>query len=213
MKPIVIYGAGGAGKVVKQFILDINSQQPQWDILGYVVTDLADLGPRDSVEEVLGDEEWLSRQPAGLSVALGIGTPGIGKIISERLRTNIPGLQYPNIVDPNVIMSFGVKMGIGNLIGPWFIVGPETTMGDFNFLNCSSVIGHDVRMGSYCVINPGGSIGGGVEMGDSVLVAPNASIMQYKKIGSEATITAGAVVNRDVPDGASVVGIRVRMKL
>jgi serine acetyltransferase len=47
-------------------------------------------------------------------------------------------------------------------------------------------------------------------LGASVLVGCGAQILQYLLIGSGATIGAGAVVTRNVPDGATVVGIPAR---
>lgn len=48
-------------------------------------------------------------------------------------------------------------------------------------------------------------------IGDDVLVGARAIILPGIKIGSRAVIGAGAVVSRDVPDGAVVVGNPARV--
>jgi acetyltransferase-like isoleucine patch superfamily enzyme len=50
------------------------------------------------------------------------------------------------------------------------------------------------------------SISGSVQIGDGVTVGTNATILPRLKIGKWATIGAGAVVIRDVPEYATVVG-------
>ena len=212
MKPIVVYGAGGAGREIRQLIADINAREAAWEFRGFVVTDTASLGERDSREEVVGDEEWLAGQPAGISVALGIGAPKVRRQVAGRLRANLPGLDFPNLLHPTVVSGVSLEMGVGNLVGPGNIVGVQVTIGDFNYLNSACTVGHDARIGSCCVVNPGSNISGGVEIGDAVLVGTNAAILQYRKIGGNATVAAGALVNKDVPEGATVMGVPARVR-
>jgi sugar O-acyltransferase (sialic acid O-acetyltransferase NeuD family) len=212
MKPIIVYGAGGAGREIRQLIADINAQEAKWEFRGFVVTDLASLGERDSREDVVGDEEWLARQPEGMAVAIGIGTPKVRRQVAERLRENIPDLDFPNLLHPTIVSGISFEMGVGNLVGPGNIVGVQVSIGDFNYLNSACTIGHDVRMGSYCVVNPGSNTSGGVELGDAVLLGANSTILQYRKIGKDAIVAAGALVNKDVPEGITVMGVPARVR-
>ena len=74
-------------------------------------------------------------------------------------------------------------------------------------VNLACTLGHESRIGEGSVLNPTVNISGGVVLDKGVLVGTGAQILQYVQIGEGATVGAGAVVNRDVPAGVTVVGI------
>ncbi len=85
------------------------------------------------------------------------------------------------------------------------------TMGDTTIENgCRidnlSQIGHNVRVGRNSVIVSNVTLCGGVRIGERAWIAPNVAILNQIKIGNGATIGIGAIVTRDVPDGATVTG-------
>jgi len=63
------------------------------------------------------------------------------------------------------------------------------------------------KIGDYCTIAPGVTICGDVTIGDEVFIGAGATICNLVTIGDGAKIGAGAVVLRDVPAGATVVGV------
>jgi len=81
------------------------------------------------------------------------------------------------------------------------------------------VIGPTVRIGARCIIQQGATIGGSggasrsydevaaPTIGDDVFVGAGARIFGPVKVGSHAKIGANAVVLKDVPAGASAVGV------
>jgi len=44
------------------------------------------------------------------------------------------------------------------------------------------------------------------EIGDNVYIGPNVCIIEYVKIGNNATIGAGSVVTKDIPENATAAG-------
>jgi len=54
------------------------------------------------------------------------------------------------------------------------------------------------------------NVSGGVRFSAGVLVGTGAQVLQYVTVGEGSTIGAGAVVNRDVPAGETVVGVPAR---
>jgi sugar O-acyltransferase (sialic acid O-acetyltransferase NeuD family) len=211
MHPIVVYGAGGLGREVRQLLSEINARQPSWEFQGFVVTDPSALGDRDSKDEVVGDEGWLQRQPRGLAVALAIGTPQARSEVAARLAAGGDSLAFPNLIHQTAIAGGQLRIGKGNIICANSVLTVGIVLGDFNHIGVSCTIGHEARLGSYCVANPGCSISGGVSIGDSVLVGTNATILQYLSVGDGATVGAGAVVTKDVPEGCTVVGVPAKI--
>jgi UDP-3-O-[3-hydroxymyristoyl] glucosamine N-acyltransferase len=68
-------------------------------------------------------------------------------------------------------------------------------------------VAHSVKIGKNCLIVAGAVIGGSTEIGDNCFIGINASIKNKLKIGKNVTIGMGAVITKDVPDGATVVGL------
>ena len=67
-------------------------------------------------------------------------------------------------------------------------------------------VGHDTIIGARTEIAPMVSIGGWVEIGEDVRIGQGATLKPRVKVGDGARIGMGAVVIRDVPAGATVVG-------
>ncbi len=77
------------------------------------------------------------------------------------------------------------------------------------------VINTDVRAGRNLILEHGVTIGAEKErspvLGDIVFVGAGAKIIGAVRIGSDVKIGANAVVTRDIPDGATAVGIPARV--
>ncbi len=67
------------------------------------------------------------------------------------------------------------------------------------------MIGNNVNLSQFTTI---GANGGrqAAEIGDNVYIGPNVCIIEHVKIGNNATIGAGSVVTKDIPENATAVG-------
>ena len=95
----------------------------------------------------------------------------------------------------------------------WLVhIPPETKIGyGFNLshgigivVNAGTIIGNNVTLSQF--VNIGTNNNTPAMIGDVVYIAPHASIIEDVKIGSFSTVGAGAVVTKDVPENATVVG-------
>jgi serine acetyltransferase len=57
------------------------------------------------------------------------------------------------------------------------------------------------------LVNPGANLAGGVKLGKRVMIGTGAQVLQYRTVGDDAIIGAGAVVTKDVSAGVTVVGV------
>lgn len=86
------------------------------------------------------------------------------------------------------------KIGYGLYIGHG---GPVT-------INDSAVIGNNVNLSQGVTI--GSNYGMAALIGDNVYIGPNCCIVEAVTIGNNATIGAGSVVTKDIPENATAVG-------
>jgi sugar O-acyltransferase (sialic acid O-acetyltransferase NeuD family) len=207
MKTIVIIGAGGFAREVAWLIRDINRANPQYDLIGYIVSDLSKLGENDSRDEVLGDYSWFGQNRADCA-AIGIGTPGSRLKVSSDLMARVPGLEWPALIHPTAQMDWPTcRIGKGILLCAGAIGTVNLVFDDFCMVNMACTLGHEAHLGRGVVLNPTVNISGGVIIEDGVLVGTGAQILQYITVGEGATVAAGAVVNKNVAPGMTVIGV------
>lgn len=212
LKRIVVIGAGGFAREVQWLIREINDVAPEFEFLGYVVTDLSRLEEHDSRGEVLGDYSWLRAHKNDVdALALGIGTPAARLKVSAELEADFPSDRWPALIHPSVRLDRTTcEVGAGVTLCAGVIGTVHLRLGAFAMVNLACTLGHEAELGRGCVLNPTVNISGGVTLGDGVLVGTGAQVLQYVRVGRGATVGAGAVVVKDVPDGATVVGVPAR---
>ncbi|MFZ5477954.1 MAG: NeuD/PglB/VioB family sugar acetyltransferase [Myxococcota bacterium] len=201
---VVIVGAGGFAREVA-WLLRERGDTP----LGFVVSDLAKLGPHDSREAVLGDLGWLrEHRDAYDGLAIGIGTPAARLRVAAALEPDFGSDRWPALVHPSVRHDArSCEIGHGTIVCAGVIATVNVKLRPFAMVNLACTIGHEADLGRGCVLNPTVNISGGVTLGEGVLVGTGAQVLQYVRVGDGATVGAGAVVTRDVAPGATVVGV------
>ncbi|MCJ9712156.1 glycosyl transferase [Bordetella hinzii] len=85
-------------------------------------------------------------------------------------------------------------------------VSPDCRVADYVHLSADVVVGHDSSIGDYCHIGDSVFIGGDCLIQDDVVIHPRACIGRGVVVGRGAEIGMGAVVLRDVPAEAVMLG-------
>ena len=203
MKKLVIVGAGGFAREVEWLAREINASRPQYEFVGYVVSDLSKLGEHDSRDRVLGDLNWLTENRGRADVlALGIGNPAVRIALGEELEANCPTLEWPALVHPSVHFDRGsCAIGRGVLLCAGTIGTVNLTLEPFCMVNLACTIGHEAHLGKGCVLNPTVNISGGVIVEEGAAISMGVFITQstpiYNRQTKEITygrVPAGAVV-------------------
>jgi sugar O-acyltransferase (sialic acid O-acetyltransferase NeuD family) len=209
---IVIIGAGGMAREVGSALRHINRQKETYDFLGYVVSDLSKLSPRDSRDQVIGDFSWLERNRNLFeAIAIGIGSPVARLKMGAQIKSLFPGIQLPALVHPSAFVdSETCRLGEGSFVAAGAVLAVNCVLEPFALCNLGVTVGHETAIGCGSVVNPGANLSGGVVIGDGVLIGTGAQILQYLHIGSGAVVGAGSVVLQDVPEHTTVFGAPAR---
>jgi sugar O-acyltransferase (sialic acid O-acetyltransferase NeuD family) len=209
LQRVVVLGAGGQARDTAWLLRELAAAGQPLQFLGFVVSNLARLGARDSRDQVLGDLSWLEAHAASVdALALGIGTPSLRLKLAGELSAAFPRLEWPSLVHPGAVFErASAKIGKGVTVAAGVVGSVNLELADFALVNIGVTLGHEASLGLGSVVNHAASISGGVRVGASVLVGTGARVLQYLSIGEGATVGAGAVVTKDVPAGQVVVGV------
>jgi sugar O-acyltransferase (sialic acid O-acetyltransferase NeuD family) len=194
---VVIFGCGGHGKVTWDIltagaheVVGFLSDHPAGRVLGLpVASRLAELPPHDGLIVAVGDNQVRAAKFAEFRAA---------------------GLNLVNAIHPSAIIAGRVTLGVGVMIAAGVVVNLDTVIGDNTILNTGATIDHDNRIGDHAHVAPGCHLAGGVTVGEGAFLGIGTCVVPNRRIGAWATAGAGAVVVRDVEDGARVVGVPAR---
>jgi sugar O-acyltransferase (sialic acid O-acetyltransferase NeuD family) len=116
----------------------------------------------------------------------------------------VRGGRFVNFIHPTAGQPD--RIGTGNYIQEHVLIQADVSIGDNSSIHFGAVISHESRIGNSTFVAHRVSISGEVVIGDGVFIGTNATLVPRIVIGNWATIGAGAVVLKDVPPYAVVVG-------
>ena len=205
MIPIVVYGAGGHGKVVAEILV-----AGGYHLLAFIDDDPGRLGSALLGLSVLPASEWL-RGHAPAHIALGVGANHDRERVACRIKES--GSKVLTLVHPGAIIARSAKIGEGSVIMPAAVLNPDCRIEDGVIVNTGAIVEHDVEVGHYAHLSPSSTIGGGAAIGAYAHIGIGASVLPSKRIGTNCIIGAGAVVTEDISDGQTAYGVPARVRV
>jgi sugar O-acyltransferase (sialic acid O-acetyltransferase NeuD family) len=198
---VVIYGAGGHGKVV----LNSLRKAGEHTMAGWI--DQRPMRPLMGVP-VLGGEKLLHPKTApGVIIAIGNNQTRAVKARLARQR----GLQLVTVIDPQAMVAEDVLIGAGTVVMPGAIINPGARIGENVIINSGAIIEHDCVIGDHAHVSPGARLAGNVRVGDYTHIGIGATVIEEISIGEHTVIGAGAVVVRPIGDGVVAVGVPAKV--
>ena len=187
---MILYGASGHAKVIID-ILEANGQK-----IDFIVDD------NPALTELLGYE--VRRNTGEYDEAIiSIGSCEIRKKVVEGLNVG----KYATSVHPSAVVSPRATIEEGSVVMQGAIIQSCARIGKHCIVNTGASVDHDCEIGDFVHVAPHATVLGGVKVGEGSWIGAGAVVKQYITVGKNCMIGAGAVVLKDVPDGATVVGV------
>jgi NDP-sugar pyrophosphorylase family protein len=167
MKRIVIVGSalgGGAGQIIEA--LQGNDSMYAAFILD---RDVSVIGKKVMGVNVIGDteeivERWNNKEFDEVIIAIG-GDLNERKRLFEHLTSC--GIEFANIIDPDVRLGIGVTLGKGNVILNNTYVGNNSIIGNNNYILNQCSVQHDTVIGDHNYFSTNSTVGAKVKIGSS----------------------------------------------
>lgn len=198
-RPHIILGASGHARVLAEALAACDLP-----LLGHV-------GPEagEGVGPYLGDDDVLEGLlQDGVKAVIGLGfVDGPSRALRTNVLSQLPARSLATVVHPSAIVSPSAYLGKGVFVACGAIVGAGTQVRIAAIVNSGAVVDHDCMIGANTHIATGARLAGGVWVGDECLIGVGACVRQGISIGAGSIVGAGAVVIRDVPAGATVLGV------
>ncbi len=198
-KGIVIFGAGGHGKVVLDILLESKRK-----VVGFIDDNKAKKGKIINGYSILGGWDCLKGNK-NIEIALGIGDNKVREELFNRAKKE--GFPVTRAIHPRAIVSKTAKIGQGVVIMAGAVINPSVIIEDGVVINTGATVDHDCYLKKFCHIWPGANLAGTVIVGKYSYVGTGAAVIQNITIGDNTIIGAGAVVISDVSSGVTAVGV------
>jgi sugar O-acyltransferase (sialic acid O-acetyltransferase NeuD family) len=192
IQPLFLLGNGGHAPEVALIARAMDPLGERW-------SDLVFLGPGDEERALSG----------GGDVALAVGTPALRLRLWEK-HSGRRGLEWPALIHPRADIGPSSIVGRGACISSGSIVTTNVVIEEASLVNLNVTIGHDCYVGAGSVLNPGVAVSGRCHIGRGCLLGAGAVVLEHLSVEAGAVVGAGAVVTKNVPAGATVVGIPAR---
>lgn len=159
--------------------------------------------------KVLSYEEFLNTDASSRHITIAIANSKIRQNLAEKIcRDNINPW---SVFASNVVILDNAEIGEGTILSPFVTMNSNIKVGKHFHANLYSFVGHDSVIGDYVTFAPGVKCNGNIVIEDYAYIGTGVVFKQGKPgeplvIGRGAVVGMGAVVTKNVPAGATVVG-------
>ncbi len=206
MRRVVIIGAGALAREVLDALNACAAAGDPVEMVGFVVDpQYSAAGTIINGRPVLGGFDWLSRHAREVEAVCAVGQPDVRRQLI--LAAQAAGVAFTNVIHPSAITSPWVTMGQGNMVLAGAALSCQVQMGHHVLVNFQVTVAHDVVLEDFVTVSPGVRLCGHVRVCRGAFVGAGATVIEKLTVGKWSLVGAGSAVVRNVPEGATVLGV------
>lgn len=200
--PIIVYGAGGHGKVVADILFASGET-----VLGFI-DDSKPAGATVMGLPVLGGSAWLATHPA--RVALGVGdNDARARRAAECIAQDH---ELVTAIHPTATVAASSVVEAGAVVMAHAILNPDSYVGRGAIINTGAIVEHDCVVGEFAHLSPNATMGGNCKVLAFAQLGIGGTMLPGTTVGEHAIVGGGALVARDVPPFAIATGVPARAR-
>ncbi len=201
---------GAANPETARVVAAVRRVDPSFEVVGLLDNDVAKHGTELAGLPVLGGVAEVERLAARGVRFVNLITGSVQARFEVTRDVVQRGGLLTNLIHPSVDLML-TTLGMGCYLQEAVVLQAGVVLGDNVSIHTGSIVGHESQIGPSTFVAHAVSISGKVGIGGGCFIGTNATILPRIRVGRWATIGAGAVVTRDVPDFAVVVGNPARV--
>ena len=202
MKDLIIIGAGCVGGHIAS---NIHYYTSEYNLIGFLDDSTAKIGKTFVGYPVIGNVDSITNYPPDIAVVIGIAFPTIKLKVVKKIK-EYGYTNFPSFISRFTWVSANVNIGEGSILYPGATINYNSSIGSFVVVNMNCSIGHDCTIEDFVSFAPGVLLGGNTLIGDASQMGIGAQCIQGMNVGKKCIVGAGAVIIKQVPDTAVVVG-------
>ena len=194
-----IYGAGGAGREVKE----IAEMTNQWEELVFI-DDTKEVGEFKGIKRMPFENFKTFYLPEDTEIIIALGEPQYKITLYNKVAE--AGYSLANVIHPTAIINKSAIIGRGVIVKAGALVSSDAVVEDNVSLEEYSVIGHDTIIHTHAQISAFVVIAGHCEVGEGTYIGLSVPVKEKTKIGARTVVGMGSVVLRDLPENVIAIG-------
>jgi len=200
---VIIVGAGGFGREVRNWISDCLNPQ-DFAFKGFVDQKEDALSGFGLSEHVIGHPEQYQPSPDDRFVL------AIGDMVSRRRTVEslvARGAKFVNFIHPTALVARSAQIHEGAVIYPYAVISNNATLREYTHMSLYASVGHDTQIGRYCLLAPYATVNGFSVVEDEVYLSTHSTVVPERRVGRNSTVSANSAVLQDVPANSFVFGV------
>lgn len=204
MSSLLIFGAGGHGKVVAEAAAACDI----WSDIVFADDLFPGLKQVNEIPVVADITDAKALQSSFTDAIVAVGDNKLRLSLTQEL--NKCGFNLPVIKHPSAIVAESASIGEGSVLMANSVVQSCAQLGQAVILNTSSSIDHDCEIGNGVHLSPGTHLGGDVRISDFAFLGVGVSVIRGVSIGSNSIIGSGSVVIENIDSDVIAAGVPAR---
>jgi sugar O-acyltransferase (sialic acid O-acetyltransferase NeuD family) len=209
VKPLLIIGSSGHAATIIEAI----ELRAEYQIIGLIDSFecKGSLKHGYAIRGTLEDSVAIAESLGCSSFFVAVGDNWKRWSVASFLKSKMPGMDFPIVLYPNVMLSKSASIGPGTVVMPAGVIMANASLGEGCIVNAASTINHHSHMEDYSSVASGVHLAGQCGVGFRSSVGPGAVLREKCTVGRDSVVGAGSVVLNDIPDKVLAYGVPAKV--